>query len=80
MLVSDNKIGTDTVNILGSTDEDQLGSTLGSGYRNTIGLVVRNDMGCPIGSFDGSVLLDGKEFVWFVSAKSPTQFPHSEQS
>ena len=77
MLVSDNKIGTDTVNILGSTDEDQLGSTLGSGYRNTIGLVGRNDMGCPIGSFDGSVLLDGENLGLFVGEKSSTQFPHS---
>ena len=76
MIGSDNILETD---ILISTYDEQLSSTLRAGNRNTIGFFGGNDMGSPIGSFDDSLLLNGKELGWFVCTKLP-HMPQWEQS
>ena len=69
MIGSDNILGTNDGNIIGSNDDEELGTTLGAGDRNTSELVGGNDMDYPIGSFDDSVLFDGKEIGWFFGSK-----------
>ena len=79
MLGSDNILGTDSGNIIRYTDGGKPRNTLGAVDRNTIGLVENNYMGSPTGSFNGSKLLDKKEFGWFF-VTNLTHLPHSEQS